>query len=137
MFLLPLLLAFSPPVCTPTYYRFDLLRQHETFLIHGLWIEQCKECLSCGYPSYCPQSTCDIANDCHFNISELAPIKDELDKYWFNGTNLLQHEYCKHGTCTNLTEYEYFATALKIYKTLDLDKCDYSKKECWFYFNST
>lgn len=125
---------YSPDQCDPEYYRFSLLKKNSTFLIHGLWIEQCAQCLRCGYPSSCDPN-------CDFNITELGPIWNDLHQYWYGGNDpskntLLPHEWCKHGTCTNLTELSYFNRSLNIYKQiLDgdlLSLCNYHSNECYF-----
>uniref|UniRef100_A0A6C0JUR8 Uncharacterized protein n=1 Tax=viral metagenome TaxID=1070528 RepID=A0A6C0JUR8_9ZZZZ len=130
--------SYTPSYCTPTLWRLDMLSQYNTsfqqvWKVHGLWVERCAECESCGYPSDC--------KTCNFNISLLAPILPEIKRFWFTPGNLsdfLQHEYCKHGTCTNYTEIEYFNTTLSIYHNV-VSRCDESSfpnktsRECWVY----
>jgi ribonuclease I len=128
---------YSPDQCDPNYYRFSLLKKNSTFLIHGLWIEQCSECPSCGYPSACDPN-------CDFNVSKLAPLFTRLHQSWFPGgdptkSSILPHEWCKHGTCTNFSEIDYFNKSLNIYQEL-LDKdllslCNYHSSECFFVLN--
>lgn len=124
---------YSPKICNPTYYRLSLLKLNNTFLIHGLWIEQCSECISCGYPTSC--------NNIKFNISELIPIFSNLKKFWYPAINpnlndLIIHEWEKHGTCTNMSELNYFNTTIYLYKTLlnrkMLSNCDYNDDQCYF-----
>lgn len=128
---------YSPKQCDPDYYRFSLLKKNGTFLIHGLWIEECSQCTQCGYPSFCNQ-TCDPSD---FNVTELAPLFPRLAKYWYPANNpkvnpILAHEWCKHGTCTNMTMLDYFNTSLNIYDTLVsenlLDLCDPQDSQCYF-----
>ena len=114
--LLYVIYPYSPTTCTAKYYRLSLLKKNDTFLIHGLWIEQCEECPTCGYPSFCESA-------CKFNISKLAPIYDRIQENWFPGENplnnsLLSHEWCKHGSCTNMTELAYFNMTLGLYDEL-------------------
>jgi ribonuclease I len=172
---------YSPKTCTPNYYRFSLLKQNNTFLIHGLWVEECDECPTCGYPSFCNV----VNNNCTFNINSIKTLLPALQSQWYPGTSsfntssievietdstreqcmcynlrsdqmgnfsrpsknphntLLAHEWCKHGLCTNLTEFQYFNISLTLYQSLidnDLIKlCNYKQSECYFivdsYFN--
>ena len=124
--------SYTPSYCTPTSWRLDMLRQTE-WKVHGLWVERCAECETCGYPTACKA--------CNFNISSLAPILPEIKRFWFNTGNLssfLQHEYCKHGTCTNYTEIDYFNTTLSIYHNVvshcnDVSFPNKTSRECWVY----
>jgi len=116
---------YAPFVCTPTYYRLDMLRHYNTWQIHGLWIEQCQECLACGYPSFC--------KNVQYNSSLLDPIKTQLAQYWYPG--LLQHEWFKHGSCFpgNITEFDYFNMTLQLFYHLDINNCTkISQKECFY-----
>ena len=126
--------SYSPKECNATYYRLDLLRENSTsFLVHGLWIEQCAQCKQCGYPSMCAR--------CQFNIYTLKPLFNALRANWFPGVDprnnsLLMHEWCKHGTCTNMTQLDYFNKTLALYTELKqrdlLSLCDLSQNECSF-----
>jgi ribonuclease I len=109
------LVQYSPDTCDPIYYRFSLLKKNNTFLIHGLWPQSCFDCSDCGFPSFC--------HKCSFNIGNLEPLFPRLQKDWFPGgdprhNGLLTHEWCKHGTCTNMTDIKYFNTSLNIYDML-------------------
>jgi hypothetical protein len=130
--------VYSPKVCTPDYYLFSLLKSNDTFLIHGLWVEECNECPTCGYPTFCNV----VNSNCTFNITSLKSLINQLDKLWYPGNNinkidqLLTHEWCKHGLCTNFTEFQYFNKSLSIYDRIVnqgyLDSCDYNQEECGF-----
>lgn len=135
---------YSPSTCTPDYYRFSLLKNNNTFLIHGLWVEECAECPTCGYPSFCNQNNPNNQSHviCNFDYRKVQPLWSSLQNLWYPGNQsaknnkLLAHEWCKHGVCTNLTELQYFNTSLSLYKILVndglLDLCDYGKEECYF-----
>lgn len=91
-------LAYSPVHCTPSFYRFSLLRENTStfWQVHGLWIEQCDECHLCGCPT-------DCLAPCAFNASKLTPLRVVLQRFWFPGVDLrkntlIAHEWCKHGT---------------------------------------
>jgi hypothetical protein len=126
---------YAPTRCTPSYYRFSLLKHASRFLIHGLWIEECSECATCGYPSGCGGAHCAL------NVSSLRPLFTQLHANWYpacpaENNSLLTHEWCKHGTCTNQTALEYFNTSLTLYGALlrrgMFADCDPTSKECYF-----
>lgn len=115
-------LEYSPTTCTPEYYNLALLNNGTSWLIHGLWIESCKECGDvCGYPTDCKISP--------FNITELEPLWQQLEETWFPGCHpkknvLLSHEWTKHGTCFNgWSEFDYFNRTMAIYDQIDTGNC--------------
>eukprot|EP01104_Vermistella_antarctica_P000648 TRINITY_DN10795_c0_g1_i1.p3 TRINITY_DN10795_c0_g1~~TRINITY_DN10795_c0_g1_i1.p3 ORF type:complete len:246 (-),score=31.53 TRINITY_DN10795_c0_g1_i1:983-1720(-) len=86
------------------YYLLSLQQCNETapYTLHGLW----------------PQwgNTC---NGPPFSYSDLSPIINEMDAWWpscygENDSDFWDHEWGKHGTCSDLSELEYFTTALKL-----------------------
>jgi hypothetical protein len=88
---LPLLSSYSPISCNVTNYDFTFIfdEQNKAFKVHGLWAEQCSECLTCGYP-YC----CNVDN-----MSFIYPNKSNqiafLNAQWFNATT---REECFSGS---------------------------------------
>ena len=73
-----------------------------------------------------------------------SPIYDRIQENWFPGENplnnsLLSHEWCKHGSCTNMTELAYFNMTLGLYDELVandlLSLCNQRSKECYFIVN--
>jgi len=92
MYLSIWILALS--YCSPHY---------NYYTIHGLWPSQ----------NYCTNTP--------FSENKIKSIESELNKYWpscpkYHHTNkwLWTHEWTKHGTCTNMTEYDYFKSALDL-----------------------
>lgn len=91
------------------FYYLSLIHSNNTWHIHGLWPQYDKTC----YPTYCKPVT--------FDINKLDPIIKNLNIYWYsnNDKNELfwKHEYEKHGSCifTDIDEFEYFNTTLKLY----------------------
>jgi ribonuclease T2 len=78
--------------------------------IHGLWPNNDDG----SYPQNC--------SDEKFDLSNLQPIRDELEQQWPNIKALAnstshvefwEHEWSKHGTCTGLSQLDYFSHALK------------------------
>jgi ribonuclease I len=67
------------------------------FRIHGLWPSR----------EYCAGSS--------LNSTEIAPLMPWLQEYWSHNVSFLEHEWSKHGTCTSLTQYDYFRNALALY----------------------
>ena len=115
----PYLMESSQPRCLgfikePTnskfYYLSLIKEQNNTFSIHGLWPQYSPT----QYPSYCKEVS--------FSLDKLQPILPDLNKYWYStmekNADFWEHEYKKHGSCvfTEITEYEYFEKALKLYK---------------------
>lgn len=104
---------YSPSQCTITNYDFVFLMDEdtETFKVHGLWGEQCEECIDCGYPSCCNIDSIiyNYPND----------TTNFIDNYWFYSltteecTNtkkviLFEHEYYKHISCSNIKTTDEF-----------------------------
>ena len=109
--------SYSPASCNVTNYDFTFIydESEKVFKVHGLWPEQCAECLTCGYPSCCAAT----------NMSYVFPSDPEqvafINTRWFNATtkeeclnnkrfryddedndlvSLLEHEFFKHASCT-------------------------------------
>lgn len=84
------------------------------FNVHGLWYpEEYCNCNSNPFYSECKTS----------NLSSLASIKTQMYQYWndyeADPTALWEHEWYKHGTCSNLTQLSYFSTALELLQKLN------------------
>lgn len=109
------------------FYYLSLLKNETngSFSIHGLWPQTDIN----NYPSYCKKV--------NFSLDELQPIINDLNTYWYSteekNSDFWQHEYEKHGSCMfkNMSEYEYFNTALKLY--YNVIKLNLAKK----YYNPT
>ena len=104
---------YSPTTCNVTNYDFTFIYDNydKVFKVHGLWAEQCEECLECGYP-YC----CNTSNMSYVHPNEPNQIAF-LNTRWFNATTsqecstllnngeevtLFQHEFFKHASCTQM-----------------------------------
>jgi ribonuclease I len=102
---------YSPASCNVTNYDFTFIYDDDekAFKVHGLWPEQCAECLACGYPS-----CCNAVNMSYVFPSDPGQIAF-LNARWFNATtqeeclnvgngddlvSLFEHEFFKHASCT-------------------------------------
>jgi len=111
-----------------SYYTFGLTRcdLDHSFTIHGLWPNQ-KE--------FCSEEKFDVKN--------IEPIIDKMELNWFscygNDTEFWDHEWSKHGTCTNFTQINYFNKSLWLYDKIIINNythfCNAKEKECELYFD--
>jgi ribonuclease I len=109
--------SYSPAGCNVTNYDLTFIYDdgEKAFKVHGLWPEQCAECLTCGYPSCC--ATKDMSY-----VFPSDPVQIAfLNARWFNATTqeecvnvgndgelvplvplvpLFEHEFFKHASCT-------------------------------------
>ncbi len=79
--------------------------------IHGLWPNNNDG----SYPQNCSNEK--------FDLSNLQPIREELEQKWPNiqapspnsesHVSFWEHEWSKHGTCSGLSQLDYFSHALK------------------------
>lgn len=87
----------------------------ENFTIHGLWPQYDTN----GYPSYCstesfdPNVPLNIGWDTmvtYYPDVKYEETSSDYDSFW-------EHEWDKHGTCSNLTQYDYFQQAILLAET--------------------
>lgn len=118
LFLVFLLFLSLQPVLSvsvedPHYYVFALSRCSgtQTWGIHGLW----PEWNSTSWPQFCKPHD-------YLDLDKIRPLVPLMEKYWYscegNNTAFWNHEWQKHGTCTNLDQYTYFSVALYLYEVL-------------------
>ena len=127
--------SYSPASCNVTNYDLTFIYDDDekAFKVHGLWPEQCGECLTCGYPS-----CCDTKNMSYVFPSDAKQITF-LNARWFNGTtqeecfnksnksnksnegddkvSLFEHEFFKHASCTALRQSasEFVGQVMRLY----------------------
>lgn len=126
--------CYSPTTCTATNYDFTFLYDldDEIFKVHGLWVEQCAECLTCSYPSCCNIN----------NINYIYPQDPTnfIENNWFytltteecteiSNVILFEHEYYKHISCTNIGNTTNFLNLVmylynRYYQTLVNGSCN-------------
>lgn len=99
-----LALSWSPSYCASTGDRAN--RQQcggETafrFVVHGLWPE-----FETGYPENCKtKQPLDLPRSVSDEMLDIMP-----------STGLVRHEWTTHGTCSGLTQADYFATTRKAF----------------------
>jgi len=80
--------------------------------IHGLWPQY----NTTGYPSSCNNEPFDVS------VPEMIGLS-KMIQYWPNVQatestasydSFWEHEWTKHGTCTGLSQYEYFNSAIQL-----------------------
>jgi ribonuclease I len=92
------------------------------YTLHGLWADPSASCTSCTKEQFSEN-----------NLSE-ATLKD-MNMYWMscmNGSNndhFWQHEWSRHGTCSGMSQEEFFSTAISLYKE-HIDLCPKGSKTC-------
>ena len=74
------------------------------YMIHGLW----PQINSTSYPENCEKVS---------YVTPIGDLLDDMNMYWHSCDNTLwEHEWEKHGSCTGLTEVEYFQKALDCFE---------------------
>lgn len=77
------------------------------YTIHGLWPD--------------PESSCTFCSEEEFDEKKISANTLELMKiYWPNCMNVnnekfWEHEWSKHGTCTGMTQEEYFNKGIELF----------------------
>ena len=79
--------------------------------IHGLWPNWGQDCTSE-----------------QFDESQVEDLLDDMKQYWLScpkyghdNEGFWSHEWSKHGTCTGLTQHEFFSKALDLYQNFASD----------------
>ena len=96
------------------FYRFAQFHDGTTYTIHGSWPTR----EDGSWPEFCPGP--------RFNQTQLQPLEVRLRRdwpNWFGSSQALhRHEYLRHGTCSGLTEFDYFSHCLDAYDSYDLNQ---------------
>ncbi len=94
------------------YYYLSLLKSGDTdfpFSIHGLWPQYSDG--RPGWPQYCGAT---------FDAKALAPILPQLHANWHSSRGpdeaFWKHEWERHGSCSGMSEIDYFRTALRCFE---------------------
>lgn len=100
-------------------YVLALTESEGVFSIHGLW----PQIDSRHWPQFCTEQS--------FDLARLRPLVSELHKHWHSSRGpdqrFWQHEWEKHGTCTGMTEYDYFAKTLELFAHVRVHGWDKAK----------
>ena len=106
--------TWTPEFCysNPSKCQLSSLIKQE-FSIHGLWPQN----KDGSYPSFC--QPCE-----KFVKTKLKPFKKRIIQYWddtFNSIDwsFLQHEWEKHGCCSNMSLLNYFDKTLELAQKWD------------------
>jgi ribonuclease I len=99
------------------------------YTMHGLWADPENSCTSCTKEPFSED-----------NLSE-ETLKD-MNIYWMSCVNgntnekFWGHEWSKHGTCSGMSQEEFFSTAISLYKEY-IDLCPKGSKTCQICFTHT
>ncbi|XP_078172628.1 ribonuclease 1-like isoform X1 [Carex rostrata] len=79
------------------------------------------------YDSYSGNAVTNCNSTCSFYVNQLRNFITDMFSYWpdvdcpsNNGVNKWKSTFCKYGTCSSLTQANYFQQALKLRKDLDI-----------------
>ena len=94
------------------YYEFALIKcpNNTRWTIHGLWPQH----NDTSWPTDCHSMT-------NWDPNAIEPLREKLETDWpscYNEQRNLafwKHEWQKHGTCTKMSEIDYFNTTLMLY----------------------
>lgn len=94
-----LVLSWAPSFCNSHPDQDDTRECSDTnrpysFIVHGLWPEYQK-----GWPQFCDTDTQPVPEHIVNAMIDIMPSEQ-----------LIQHEWLKHGTCSNLDQQTYFNT---------------------------
>lgn len=120
-----------------TYLDLALMKCNHSsnFSIHGLWPEYTPT----TYPQFCNSSNT-------FNISVIKPLFPQMMEDWrscYGDTYLFwKHEWDKHGTCTDMSQFNFFNNTLFLYDSYKsmgyINKyCNQSEMECLIKVNQS
>ncbi len=99
------------------------------YTIHGLWPD--------------PESSCTSCTEEQFNENNLSEVTLKyMNMLWpscKNGSDnqhFWRHEWSKHGTCSGMSQEEFFSTAISLYKEY-IHLCHQGHKICQICFTPT
>lgn len=107
---------WPPTVCKDSNRCINGIDGYMRWTIHGLWPEFSNN----TWNQYCRKEP--------FDMEKISRLRMNLRSYWPNllmnhtEESLWKHEWEKHGTCTNLTEYEYFKKTLNLDYSFDIER---------------
>ena len=91
------------------YYNLALFYGNNKFTIHGLWPARVVSFNT--YPCFCPKNIIENSED--ISIVDLKNLKNLANLYW--SPEEQKHEYEKHGSCTNMSEFDYIFKTISLY----------------------
>ena len=85
------------------YFILALIKYDGAYSIHGLWPHN---------GNYCSNKK--------FDMDKIGSLLPRLHRHWYSNygkdETFWKHEYEKHGTCSGLSEYDYFEKALDCFE---------------------
>lgn len=103
------------------FYKLAEFHDGTRYSLHGSWPSRSDG----SWPEFCPGP--------RFNQTQLLPLEPRLEEDWPNyyGSSLAlhKHEYLRHGTCSGLSEFEYFSRCLDAYDRYSVNSLVYSSAE--------
>ena len=108
--------SWTPGFCYHTQYPGCLNPQDywkSNFTVHGLWPQYSDS----GYPSYCTQELFQIENvEWNIMTQRFPNVKyNETDPKY---SSFWDHEWSKHGTCSGLSQQDYFGESIRLTNVL-------------------
>ncbi|PRD45926.1 ribonuclease T [Phyllobacterium phragmitis] len=101
-------LSWSPSYCASEGSRADRQQcssgRPYSFIVHGLWPQYEK-----GYPQDC------AIDDRYVPRQMISSVRDIMPS-----TGLIIHEWRRHGSCTGLSQSDYFSTLRRAYETVSI-----------------
>lgn len=97
---------WPPSECASADKCVPAARNYTYWTIHGLW------------PEFSNNTWNQFCHKDHLDLKVLEPIKPRLLHDWPNllggksDSSLWEHEWLKHGTCTHMSEFDYFNRTL-------------------------
>ncbi|XP_027198113.2 uncharacterized protein LOC113792425 [Dermatophagoides pteronyssinus] len=107
---------WPPTVCHGTDVCRRDVRQYNRWVIHGLWPENNDN----TWDQFCSNQP--------LNQTLLLPIRENMLNIWPNllenktEYSLWKHEWLKHGTCSQMKQFDYFNQTLNLNNEFNLDK---------------
>lgn len=111
--------SWTPGFCNGQNYPGCITPQNywkQNFTIHGLWPQY----TTSGYPSFCSNEPFNSSIPIEIGLDSLVERWPDV-QYDINSPNydsFWEHEWTKHGTCSGLTQYDYFNIALTLTNTI-------------------
>ena len=105
-----MLMSSGPFMYDFAYYDLALQRcNRNSFTIHGLW----PELTTHSWPEFCHKT--------EFKLEAIQPLVPTMNEIWTSceqnkpNEGLWEHEWLRHGTCTGLSQFDFFNRTISLY----------------------